>query len=256
MGTKKTIEILGVNVSIISLTELLQSVNSSIQMNSKSIISYVNVHGVNLAYTDEIFRNCLNSSNIVFCDGFGVKIAIKLITGITISRFTPPDWFDQLAEQSVEFGHSLYFLGSKQSIVDEAANIFNSRFSGIDIAGSHHGYFDKTYGSLENNEVICEINKHHPDILLVGFGMPIQEKWIFENLPNLDVKVIIPVGAFFDYAANAIPRAPRWMTDHGLEWLGRLIIEPKRLWKRYLIGNPVFFWRIIKHQILRIPLPY
>ena len=125
----------------------------------------------------------------------------------------------------------------------------------LKIVGTHHGFFDKDSASSENRYVLAMINKLKPDILVVGFGMPAQEKWILENLNELHVHAVIPVGAFFDYLADEVERAPRWMTENGLEWLGRLTIEPNRLWKRYVIGNPLFFWRIFVHHILKFPLP-
>ncbi len=256
MWKKKTVEILGVNISIISLQDLLQFVFYSIQLNSKIIITYVNIHGMNLACNNTVFRNCINKSAVTFCDGFGVKIAVKLIKGITLYRFTPPDWFDLLAERCAKEKNSIYFLGTRQEIVERAARVLVERFPELKIVGIHHGFFDKTLDSEENQKVIQMINSLHPDILVVGFGMPAQEKWISENFNDIQTKVIIPVGAYFDYLAGETKRAPRWMTDHGLEWLGRLIIEPSRLWKRYIIGNPLFFWRIFKHHILKIPLPY
>lgn len=118
----------------------------------------------------------------------------------------------------------------------------------------HHGFFDKGTESAESREVVAMINAAKPDILVVGFGMPAQEKWIAENLSQLNVHLAIPVGAFFDYLAEDVVRAPRWMTDNGLEWLGRLFIEPRRLWKRYIVGNPLFLWRILIHEVLGVPL--
>ena len=85
--------------------------------------------------------------------------------------------------------------------------------------------------------------------------MPLQEMWIEENIHVLNVNVIMPVGALFDYVSGEIPRPPKWMTEHGLEWLGRLLVEPGRLWQRYIIGNPLFFWRVFLYEILRVPLP-
>jgi N-acetylglucosaminyldiphosphoundecaprenol N-acetyl-beta-D-mannosaminyltransferase len=85
--------------------------------------------------------------------------------------------------------------------------------------------------------------------------MPAQEKWIFENWEDLDIKVALPVGALFDYLSGEVYRAPNWMTDNGLEWFGRLLFEPGRLWRRYLIGNPLFIWRVFVHHVLKLPLP-
>jgi N-acetylglucosaminyldiphosphoundecaprenol N-acetyl-beta-D-mannosaminyltransferase len=148
----------------------------------------------------------------------------------------------------------MFFLGTQQPIVEKAARVLKESYPDLKILGVHNGFFDKEPKSLENEEVLSRINSVNPDILVVGFGMPLQEKWIMENLDRLQIKVVIPVGAFFDYLAGETPRAPRWMTDNGLEWLGRLIIEPRRLWKRYVIGNPLFIWRVFIHHILCFPI--
>jgi N-acetylglucosaminyldiphosphoundecaprenol N-acetyl-beta-D-mannosaminyltransferase len=99
--------------------------------------------------------------------------------------------------------------------------------------------------------VIQAINKAQPDVLLVGFGQPLQELWLDEHWDAVNVQAAIAVGALFSYVAGDVRRAPRWMTDHGLEWLGRLLIEPRRLWQRYLIGLPVFFARVLAERLGR-----
>jgi N-acetylglucosaminyldiphosphoundecaprenol N-acetyl-beta-D-mannosaminyltransferase len=113
------------------------------------------------------------------------------------------------------------------------------------IAGVRHGYFDHRAGSPENGLVVAEINAARPDILLVGLGMPLQERWLMENLHGLDVGAALTGGAVFDYASGKLRRGPRLLTANGLEWLARLIVEPRRLWRRYLLGNPLFLARVI-----------
>ena len=93
--------------------------------------------------------------------------------------------------------------------------------------------------------MLTKKNRYGPDLLIVGFGMPLQERWIEANWPALSTRIALPVGAAIDYLAHETPRAPSWMTNHGLEWLGRLLIEPRRLWRRYLIGNPLFVARVV-----------
>ena len=154
-----------------------------------------------------------------------------------------------LSEYCSKNNKTIGFLGSREGVVQRVSSILIKQSKHLNIAFTHHGYFNKTLDHPENEAVISAINAAKPDILLVGFGMPIQEKWIMENFDRLDVKVFLPVGAAFDYISGNVPRAPRWMTDHGLEWLGRLIIEPRRLWKRYLIGIPLFFWRVLKQRL-------
>ena len=131
----------------------------------------------------------------------------------------------------------------------KAAVRLTERFPNLRILGTHHGFFDKTPGSLENEDVIQRINAVKPDILVTGFGMPLQERWLMDNWDRIEANVALTGGAVFDYISEELRRAPRWMTDHSLEWLGRLIIEPRRLWRRYLIGNPLFLWRVLKQRL-------
>lgn len=238
------IKILGVRIDIISLPSLLGEILRAIELRQKSIVSYVNVHALNLSCQDPWFKNFINHSTLVFCDGFGVVLAARLL-GLKIPyRYTPPDWFPLLAERCSSQNYSIFLLGGQHGVADKVVEKYSQRFP-LSLCGAHHGYFDHRHGSPENEAVIRKINQSAPQILLVGFGMPAQERWIQENIDHLDVNVILPVGALFDYLAGTVARAPAWMTDHGFEWLGRLVIEPRRLWNRYLIGNPIFFLRVL-----------
>jgi N-acetylglucosaminyldiphosphoundecaprenol N-acetyl-beta-D-mannosaminyltransferase len=238
-------KILGVKIDSIDILSLHDQMINLIKNKQKSIISNVNIQGINIAYENKWYRDFLNESDIVFCDGYGIKVAANILGHDIPERITYADWTWSLAEMCDHNHFSLYFLGGKEGIAWQAEQKLKQRFPNLLIAGSYHGFFNKTTGHPENEAVIQSINAVKPDILLVGFGMPIQEKWIMENFERLDVKVFLPVGAAFDYVSGNVRRAPRWMTDHGLEWLGRLIIEPRRLWKRYIIGIPVFFYRIL-----------
>ena len=250
------VKILGVRVDVIEMGELMSYIEEVIHQNGSALIANLNIHAINHAYELAWFRDFTNNSEMVVCDGFGIKWASKFFYGKDLFRYTHVDWFEPLADTCVRNNFSLYFLGAQKSVVERAASIACERHPGLVILGTHDGYFDKSEGSEENNQLIEKINSLTPDILIVGFGMPIQEKWLLENRSKLNAHIIITAGGFFDYLSGNTKRAPHWMTDHGLEWLGRLIFDPVRLWRRYLIGNPVFFWRIITHQILRIPLPY
>jgi N-acetylglucosaminyldiphosphoundecaprenol N-acetyl-beta-D-mannosaminyltransferase len=241
--------ILGVRVDIISLDDLIHFIVSTVHDQKKAIVTYVNVHAINLAGEQTWFKDFLNQSQIVFCDGFGVKWAAKFLHGKKLQRYTPPDWFDRLAGDCTQQEISMFFLGTRQDVIERAASVMKEKFPQLNIAGVHHGFFNKELESSENQDILSEINSVHPNILVVGFGMPSQEKWILENWDKLQVNVVIPVGAYFDYVAGDVVRAPHWMTDHGLEWLGRLIIEPRRLWKRYILGNPKFIWRVFMQKL-------
>jgi N-acetylglucosaminyldiphosphoundecaprenol N-acetyl-beta-D-mannosaminyltransferase len=251
---KEKVVLLGVKIDVLALDQLLCAIESCLTNQSQTIISYANVHAVNIAYSFAWFRDFLNQSDLTFCDGIGIKLAARF-TGQRLNyRYTPPDFMDYICEIAVRLNRRIFFLGANPGTVERAANRLVRNFPALQIQ-SHHGYFDKTAGGQENQWVIEQINEFQPQILVVGFGMPGQEKWIQENSGSLDVCVIMSAGALFEYLSGDLPRAPRWMTDHGLEWIGRLLIEPRRLWKRYIIGIPLFFWRIFIHHFLGYPLP-
>lgn len=251
-GEFKSTSILGTRVDLINQDELIDHILNTIHEQKRAVCAYVNVHAINLAQKESWFKEFINQSDVVFCDGFGVKWAASFLNAKDLTRLTPPDWFDLLAEKCAQQGISMFFLGTKQDVIEKARDLAVKKHPDLNIAGIQHGFFDKSGGSTENQKVVEALNSLQPDILIVGFGMPAQEKWIMENWDDLQVRVVIPVGAFFDYYAGETIRAPKWITDNGLEWLGRLIIEPRRLWKRYLIGNPIFIWRVLIQKIKSI----
>lgn len=244
----ESVDVLGVKIDILSVDELIQSIVETCLQKRKLIIANVNVHAMNIALEEPWFKNFLNDADIVFCDGFGVKFGASIL-GIDIPyRYTPPDWFIPLSGLIEKYDLSMYFLGGREGVAHRAGEQLKSGATKLNIVGTHHGFFDKAPNSLENNSIVLDINAKKPNILVLGFGMPLQERWLLENWDNLDANIAITAGAIFDYLSGEIRRAPHQMTNYGFEWLGRLIIEPRRLWKRYLIGNPVFFWRIIKNR--------
>jgi N-acetylglucosaminyldiphosphoundecaprenol N-acetyl-beta-D-mannosaminyltransferase len=254
MELKQT-KIFGVRIDNLPLEETINIIKNNILIKKKTIISNVNIHALNLTFEIPWFRYFLNGSDLVFCDGYGVLIGSYLLNQPIHYRYTPPDWINKLGKMCCENHFTLGLIGSKTGVAEKTESILIDKLPDLDVAFTYHGYFNKTPGHPENEAVIELINQTKPDILLVGFGMPMQEKWLLENFDRLDVKVALPVGAAFDYVSGNVRRAPKWMTDHGLEWLGRLIIEPRRLWKRYIIGNPLFFWRIFKQRFGLLKYP-
>jgi N-acetylglucosaminyldiphosphoundecaprenol N-acetyl-beta-D-mannosaminyltransferase len=136
----------------------------------------------------------------------------------------------------------VFILAGGEGVADRAAQRLRSRYPGIGIVGTHHGYVS---GKAASAEAVALINAASPDIVLVGMGTPIQEYWIQENRAAIRAPVVWAVGALFDFVAEIQPRGPRWMLDSGFEWLFRLVSDPKRLWRRYLIGNPLFISRVL-----------
>lgn len=242
------IRILGIKVSCLTVSEIHTYIEECINTDTKSLILNVNVNCMNLAYNNKWLRNFLNSAGIVFSDGAGILLGAKILGYNIPERITYADWTWQLSRFAEEGGFSFFFLGANPGVGEEAANCLKSRYPHLKVVGIHHGYFDKSQDSEENKKVIKEINRCKPDILIVGFGMPAQERWLKDNWDNIDVKIALTGGAVFDYISGNLRRAPSWMTDNGLEWFGRLLIEPRRLWRRYLFGNPLFIWRVLRQR--------
>jgi N-acetylglucosaminyldiphosphoundecaprenol N-acetyl-beta-D-mannosaminyltransferase len=162
---------------------------------------------------------------------------------------TCPDYIEDFAKACERENVSLFLLAGEPGTVDKAIAKLKVVAPNLKVKG-HHGYFNKS--GKENEFVIQEINKFKPDILYIGFGMPLQERWILNNAEQIDTKVFLPLGACLDFYTGNVNRGPRWMTNSGLEWLTRLVTQPQRLWHRYVVGNPLFFYRVLQERFTKL----
>ncbi len=236
------IDILGVPVAKLSRESLFAFYDRILGENVKGWIGYVNIHTVNLAHEQEWFLNYLRHSLLNYCDGNGVRLGSLLLGERIPIRFTLADHWNLLCEHFENNGTSVYFLGTKPEIIEKAVQNVRKVHPELNILGWHHGFFPIFNGI----DVVSQINKLKPDILFVGMGMPIQEKWIQKNIASLNVKVAWSAGGLFDFLAGVRERPPEFISRIGFEWLYRLLQEPTRLWRRYLIGNPLFLYRIVR----------
>ena len=207
-------------------------------------VMYVNAHVLNQSQENPELHEVLERADLVYCDGYGVRLAAQALDVEIPHRMTGADWIWDLATMCEADGQSLYLLGSEPGVTHAAAERLRQRFPKLNVAGSHHGYFAD--GSPHDDRVIEDINLRKPDMVLVGMGTPRQELWVEHNAARLDCDVVWTVGALFDYVSGRVPRAPHWLADNGLEWIFRLAIEPQRMWRRYLLGNPVFLRRVFQ----------
>jgi len=242
------IDILGVQVHPVTVDTLHQQIAGYIERKERALILNVNVHCLNLAYEHPWLRDYLNQAHIVFCDGVGVILGARLQGKNIPERITYADWVEHLAIFAIDRGYSLYFLGAKPGVAHAAADRLLEGYPDLKIVGIQDGFFNKTIGHSENEAVLQRINQIQPNILIVGMGMPLQEQWLRDNLDRLNVNIALTGGGIFDILSGELRRPPAWMNNHGLEWLGRLFIEPKRVWKRYIIGNPKFFIRVLRER--------
>ncbi len=236
----------------VTVQELIEYVIKAAKIEKKTIVGNVNVRAMNFACELPWYRDFLNNANLVFCDGFGILLGAKLqgYSVQSIHRMTCPDYIENLVLVCEKENVSLFLLAGRPGVVDKAIAKFKAIAPNLRVEG-HHGYFEKS--GEENDSVIDKINKFKPGVLYIGFGMPLQERWILDNLERVEARVFLPLGACLDFYTGTVQRGPRWMTDRGLEWLTRLATEPQRLWERYLMGNTLFFYRVItdylRHKI-------
>ena len=242
------VNILGISFQSLSRQQVLDLIKARVETDQRALVLSGNILSFNLSYEQQWLRDMFNQADVIRIDGAGLRLGGRLLGYQLSERMTWADFAWDLAQLCSEQDFSLYLLGGRPGLAEKAASKLQSRYPSLSIVGACHGYFTKTPGHFENETVIQEINATKPDVLIVGFGMPLQERWLDENRHRLEAKVVLTGGAVFDYVSGELARPPRWLTDNGFEWLGRLAIEPRRLWHRYLIGNPLFFWRILKQR--------
>lgn len=244
-----SVRVAGVRVDALDVRRLHAYIHHAIARGWRVPIFYANAHAVVLAHDDPEFARVLEAAPIVLCDGSGVRLGARLLGAELPPRITYADWIEELVPFLRDQGHSLFLLGGRPGVAEEAGSRLALRYPGLRIVGTGHGYFRKD--GIENDAVVAAVNAARPDVLLLGFGMPLQETWCMSNLDRLDVRVVLAGGACIDYVAGTLRRGPRILVEHHMEWLARLIVEPRRLWKRYLVGNPRFLLLVLRERTRR-----
>lgn len=245
--------LLGVSIDLVRLPDVLARIQAAIAANERLTLAYIHVSGLCLAQEQPWLREFLNACDLAYCDGMGVMLGARLLGERIPAHLVLTDWAPVLVELAAKKGYTLYFLGNPPGAAERAAQVMETRYPGVRILGWQHGFFDQSSHSPQNQAVIVEINRARPDILLVGFGMPAQERWLAENRAALEVRVALTAGALFEYLSGDLRRGPRWMIDHYLEWLARLLISPRRYWKRYLRDNLRFLYFILRQKFSQKP---
>ena len=242
-GERAVARIFEIPIELAQPAEMLRTITGWAGGEHPRRVMYVNAHVVNQSRAIPELQRALESADLVYCDGYGVRLAARVLDVPIPHRMTGADWVWGLAALCEASGSSIYLLGSEPKIAADAAERLRRWYPNLEVAGSHHGYFE--LDSAHNERVIEDINARAPDIVLVGMGTPKQEMWVERYSERIDANVVWTVGALLDYVAGRVPRAPRWLADNGLEWIFRLAIEPHRMWRRYLLGNPAFLSRVM-----------
>ena len=235
-----------IKLSLHTAQNILDEIGKAIQFRKRICIFSGNIHSFNFASRFGWFKKLLNDSEIVRNDSSGLQLACRLLRVPVPDRNTWADFGWQLADYCSKYGYTLFFLGGTEGTAQRAADKIKKKLPGVKILGTMHGYFDKQ--GIENESVVSMINNLSPNILLVGFGMPIQEAWIRNNKIKLNVNAIMTCGNCFAYLAGLEKRAPKFIRMIGMEWLFRFLMEPKRLFNRYMRGIPYFYLNLIKSR--------
>ncbi len=235
--------ILGVNIAAVNMQWLLEFIDKNFKSLSGKYICVSNVHTTVMAYENKDYLNVQNSAALAIPDG-GPLSSVGQKRGFTdMQRTTGPDFMTEIFKVSVEKGYKHYFYGATTEIVEKMIANLKKKYEGINICG----YYCPPFTELtpdENSKIAQTINNSEPDFIWVGLGAPKQEFWMYEHKDKFNA-LMVGVGAGFAYFAGNIKRAPKWMQKSNLEWLYRLIQEPKRLLKRYLITNTKFIWNVV-----------
>ncbi|HNX00416.1 MAG TPA: WecB/TagA/CpsF family glycosyltransferase [Candidatus Cloacimonadota bacterium] len=237
----KRICLLDVEFYNIEMQEAVEMIDKAIIEKAHANVFFINADCLNKTMDDKEYAGILQSNDIIFPDGSGINLGCKMIGKPLRANTNGTDMFPFLCELAQDKGYGIYLLGAKPGIVDKLSDILQRKYPNLRISGYRNGYFN---WETQNDEVVAGINDSHADMLFVAFGAPLQEKWISWNCGKLETSVNLGVGGLFDFYSETIPRAPQWMRELGIEWVYRLIQEPKRMWKRYIIGNPLFLYRV------------
>lgn len=240
----ETVEILGVPVACLEMAGLISTVLEWSREGAGRSVFYANAHCLNLAWEDAHYRRILQQADLVYADGVSLVWGSRLLGGCSLHKMTGADWIRPFCATAQERGASLYLLGGQPGVAKQAAENMRQAFPLLEIGGTADGFF----AAKTSEQVRQEIFSLRPAIVLVGLGVPRQENWIMENRQRLEVGVWWGVGALFDFVARVEHRAPDWMLRLGLEWLWRLGQDPAGKWQRYLIGNPLFLYRLVRQK--------
>jgi len=214
----------------------------------KLLISTLNAYCYNIAQKDSEYSEVLYKSDVLLPDGISVVIASYFLTGEKLKKIAGEDLFFYEMNRLSKNGGSCFFLGSTENTLKCISDRIKSDYPNVKVQTFSPPY--KAEFSTEDSKIMVDkINSFKPDILFIGMTAPKQEKWAAKYLPELNVKHVCCIGAVFDFYAGTIKRAPKLVIAFGMEWFYRLIKEPHRMWRRYLLGNPEFLWFVIKEKI-------
>jgi N-acetylglucosaminyldiphosphoundecaprenol N-acetyl-beta-D-mannosaminyltransferase len=245
-------DVLGVSVSAVDMAQAVDTIDAWVHARTPHYVCVTGVHGVMESRRDESLQRIHNRAGLVVPDGMPLVWLAHLDGRSHVRRVYGPDLMLACCARSVATGVRHFFYGGAPGIADRLATRLSHRFPGLAVAGTYTPSF-RPLAPEEDQAVVASIDRSDADIVWVGLGTPKQERWMADHVARLRAPVLIGVGAAFDFHAGTKRQAPAWMQRNGLEWLFRLLTEPRRLWRRYLTNNPAFVWHIAFARVRRGP---
>lgn len=244
LGNNPRITILNTIIDVLNVQETIDLVEEYVKRKEPLHLMGVNADKINELNENERLRQIVNSCGIINADGASVIKASKYLGKPLPERVAGIDLMQSLIKLSEEKGYSVYLLGAKQEVVEKTAEVLKNDYPNLKLAGIRNGYFKE----LEWPEISKELKTVNPDFVFVGITSPIKEYLIEYLQSDGNKSVFMGVGGSFDVISGYIPRAPKWMQKSGLEWLFRVMQEPRRLFKRYFVGNRTFIKAVRKEK--------
>lgn len=229
--------LLNTYVNNVDMSETICAIEEMIASKNKSYIVAINVDVVMKIENDSYLKKIVDDADMVLVDGKPLVWISKLHKRPVKAKISGSDLVPELCKVAQKKKYTIFIIGGKDGIAEKAKANLEKKLPDIEIVGVYAPPFGFEKNQDELDRINAMIYDVHPDLLIACFGCPKQEKWIYENIDKYDAKVTICAGATVDFLAGNVKRAPRWMSDHGLEWFYRLLQEPKRMFKRYLIDD-------------------
>lgn len=250
---KDKVEILKLKISKGGLDTVLKNAIDLIENNGKFYVCAPNAYITVKANEDKELLEIINNAKIVIPDGIPLVWYSKTFKKFLLGRISGFDFFYNFSKVADKRRYSYFFMGGRnKGVLERIKERLGYEFKNINVKGYYCAPFIDTFSSEVDSKIIDVINKCNPDILWVGLSAPKQEKWIYKNINKLSVKMAAGIGAVFNFYAGEVKRAPKWMQKVGLEWLYRIIVEPRRLLKKYLIYNTKFILLVLKDIFKRV----
>ena len=248
MENPPRVNILGVGISAINMDIALDLIEAWIAHRESHYICVTPVHSVMECQRDPELRHICNASGMTTPDGMPLVWLSRLHGYHYVDRVYGPDLMLALCECSARRSYRHFFYGGAEGVPEQLAANLQHRFPGLIIVGIYSPPF-RSLTPDEDDQIVQMINDANPDVVWVGLGSPKQERWMAAHIGRLKAPVLIGVGAAFDFLAGRKRQSPRWMQHSGLEWLFRLLTEPRRLWRRYLVNNPLFVLLVLAQAL-------